>query len=59
MVSNISVEDIINVAKSINISLTEDEINGVLQMYNHEEDCDPSATWDLIIENCIYQLIRN
>lgn len=57
MVSNIDREDILNVAKSINVFLTEEQINGVFQMYNHEEECDPTATWDLIIENCIYKLI--
>lgn len=57
MVSNIDREDVIRVAESLMIPLTEDQINEVLHMYPHEEECDPSATWDLIVENCIYQIV--
>jgi hypothetical protein len=57
MVSNIDREDVIRVAESLMIPLTEDQINEVLHMYPHEEECDPSGTWDRIVENCIYQIV--
>jgi hypothetical protein len=57
MVSNIDRKDVIRVAESLMIPLTEDQINEVLHMYPHEEECDPSGTWDLIVENCIYQIV--
>jgi hypothetical protein len=57
MVSNIDREDVIRVAESLMIPLTEDQINEVLHMYPHEEECDPSSTWDLIVENCVYQIV--
>jgi len=59
MVSNICREDIVSVAESLNIQLNETQINNVLHMYQHEEECDTTSTWDLIVENCIYQVIRN
>ena len=57
MVSNIDREDILYVAEELKIFLTEDQVNQVLNMYSHEEECDPSATWNLIVENCIYQVV--
>ena len=56
MVSNITREDVIKVAKELMIPLTEEQINKVLHMYSHEEECDSSVDWVLIVENCIYQL---
>ena len=57
MVSNISRTDVLVVANSIKKQLTEQQINQILSMYNHEEEADPTATWNLIVENCIYQVI--
>ena len=58
MVSNISEIDVVVVANSIKKSLTTEQVNQVLAMYADEEESDPSATWNLIIENCIYQVLR-
>lgn len=57
MVCNISKEDVIAVAEGIMIPLTEAQINQVLDLYNFEEECDPTASWDLIVEHCIHQVI--
>jgi hypothetical protein len=57
MVSNIDKKDVIRVAESLMITLTENQINEVLHMYPHEEECDPSSTWIEIVENCIYNIL--
>ena len=59
MVSNIDRVDVIAVAAELSITLTEEQMNKVLHMYLHEEECDPSATWNLIVENCIYNVIND
>jgi hypothetical protein len=51
--------DVIEVANSLGFELTEAEIDEVLTIYPAEEDNDPTATWDLIVENCIYNVINN
>lgn len=57
MVSNIDREDVLNVAEDLKIILTEEQVSKVMHLYPHEEECDPTATWNLIVENCIYQII--
>lgn len=51
--------DIIEVANRLGFELTEAEIDEVLSIYPAEEDNDLTATWDLIVENCIYNVINN
>ncbi len=57
MVSNIEKQDVLNVAEDLFITLTEDQVNQVLNMYSHEEECDPTSSWVEIVENCIYQIV--
>lgn len=57
MVSNIGRTDVLVVANSINKKLTEEQINKVILMYPHEEECDPTGTWNLIVEHCIYSIL--
>ena len=59
MISNIDKEDVIYVADGLNISLTEEQISKVMHLYPHEEECDITSTWDLIVENCIHQVIND
>jgi hypothetical protein len=59
MVSNISREDVLIVGHSINKRLTEEQVNKVLHMYPHEEECDPTGTWNLIVEHCIHQVLNS
>jgi uncharacterized protein YpuA (DUF1002 family) len=59
MVSNICPEDIVQVAESLNISLTETQVNQVMHIYNEEEECDPTGTWNLIVEHCIHTVINS
>ena len=49
-------EDIISVANSIGVVLTGDMIGDVLRQYPYEQKMDPTATWDLVVENIIHNL---
>jgi len=56
----VSAIDVRNVAKRINVAITDDQIMEVLEMYEEETkyDNDPTATWDLIVEHCIYNVTQ-
>jgi hypothetical protein len=58
MVCNINREDVIAVAERVMAPLTEEQINKVMDIYNFEEECDPTGSWDLIVEHCINQVIN-
>ena len=53
--NGISKEDVINVATGINVVLTNDDVELILTQYGAYDD--PTATWDLIVEDLIYSLI--
>ena len=55
---NLVKEDVQSVANSINVVLTDEQIVEVLRMYPYDQKLDPTATWDLVIENIIYTLIN-
>jgi hypothetical protein len=48
--------DVIEVANQIGKTLTESDIDEVLAIYPNEQDNDPTATWNLVVENCIYNV---
>jgi hypothetical protein len=50
--------DVINVADRIHQTLTEKEINWVLLCYEDAQRQDPTGTWNLIVEDLIYQIPR-
>lgn len=50
-------DDVLQVAKSIGQDLSEEQIQEVINLYSSEEDQDPTATWDLIVEKIIYDII--
>lgn len=50
--------DVIDVASRLGFTLTESEIEEVLAQYPTEQDNDLSATWNLVVENCIYNVIN-
>lgn len=49
-------EDVQQVAYSIKINLTEEQIQYVLDNYESAQEEDPSGTWDLVVENLIYNI---
>jgi hypothetical protein len=57
LTKDISVEDVVIVAMQLKMNPTIAEINEVLQYYNGEVEQDPTATWDLIVENLLYNCV--
>jgi hypothetical protein len=56
MTKEISPIDVVNVAESLKMDITIKQVRQVLEMFESEADNDPTATWDLIVENCLYNL---
>jgi len=54
----ITKEDIKTVAGELGIVILESEVTWVLECYRDSYRQDPTATWNLIVENLIYQLPR-
>jgi hypothetical protein len=53
-------EDVASVAKSIGITLSDEDCGRVLELYPTWQESDPTGTWNLVIENIIYFLsMRN
>jgi len=52
-------EDVENVATVIKQTLDDAEIAEVLDRYPSEQDEDPSATWNLVVENIIHNIVNN
>ncbi len=55
--TDITVEDVVSVAMQLNLNPSIEEINEVLKGYNDEVENDPTATWELIVENLLYNVI--
>lgn len=51
--------DVENVANSIGQKLTDDEIQECLDRYPSEQRDDPTATWNLVMENIVYSVVNN
>ena len=49
-------EDVIDVSKRLNMTLTPEQIDWVLLCYEDAQRQDPTASWDLVLEDLIYQL---
>ena len=50
----ISVADVVRVAMDLNMNPSIEEIQEVLKQYDSEAEADPTATWNLIVENLLY-----
>jgi hypothetical protein len=50
----ISVADVVRVAMDLNMNPSIEEIQEVLKQYDSEAEADPTATWELIVENLLY-----
>jgi hypothetical protein len=48
-------EDVLSVAKDLNMSPTEEQIQYVIDNFDAEADQDPTGSWELWIENLLYQ----
>jgi hypothetical protein len=56
MTKEITPQDVAQVAIDLGMDITIGQINQVLEIYDDEADNDPTATWNLIVENCLYNL---
>jgi hypothetical protein len=54
----LSEEDVKSVAASISQNLTPEEKQGVLKRYPAQQDQDQTASWHLVIEDVIYQIVN-
>lgn len=54
--SKISLGDVDTVAKSINKSVTMGQAKEIIELYPSAQENDPSATWELVVENLIHEL---
>ncbi len=51
-------EDVLAVAEDLGITLTETELNWVLDCYEDAQRQDSMGTWDLVVEDLIYQAVE-
>lgn len=53
---SINEQDVYMVANDLCIGITDDQIQQVLEQYDEAQADDPTATWNLVVENIIYNL---
>jgi len=49
-------EDVELVAKSLNFKPTDEQIKDIISLYPSAQENDPTGTWDLVVENLLYEL---
>ena len=52
----ITIDDVIQVARELNFNPTLKQMDEVIEMYPSEQESDSTATWNLVVENCLYSL---
>jgi hypothetical protein len=55
---HITKEDVKDVASNIGAIITEPEAEWALACYQNAQRQDPTGTWNLVVENLIYQLLN-
>ena len=56
MENTISREDVLQIAGQLKFEPTEEQINQIIEMYPTEQEADPSGSWNLVVEHCLYSL---
>ena len=59
MVGNINENDVLKVANSLSIELNNSQINRIIHLFQYEEECDINACHEILITDCIFQVIKN
>ena len=54
--NQIEKEDVLSVAKSLKVTLTDEQVSEAINRYPAEQEEDPSGTWNLVVEKIIYDL---
>ena len=57
LTTDISVDDVVKVAMELKMNPSIAEINEVMKYYNSEAEQDPTATWEQIVENLLYNCV--
>ena len=57
LTKEISVEDVVRIAMDLGMNPSIAEINEVLKYYESEVDQDPTASWEMIVENLLYNCV--
>jgi len=52
----ITKEDVYKIANDLSIGITDEQVKQILELYPIGAKEDETATWDLIVENLIYNL---
>lgn len=55
MESKIEKEDVLNVANALPIKINYEIIQWVIENYESYQEADPTATWDLVVEQMLYE----
>jgi hypothetical protein len=58
-INGVTKEDILDVAKKLELELTESQIAWALLSYEDAQRQDPTATWNLIVEDLLYMIKTN
>ena len=56
-IAEVTRQDVIDVATSIGKVLTDEEVQDITDNYWWNQAEDPTATWDLVVENMVYFVI--
>jgi hypothetical protein len=59
MRTEIYTQDILDVAEGILVKLTDDEIRMIHSGFEMAQEDDPTAIWNLVVENQIYEIVEN
>jgi len=51
--------DVIKVSDSIGVVLSTNEIKQIIEEHDDECENDPTGTWDLVVENQIYNVVND
>lgn len=57
--NQIAKEDVINVANSLKIEVSDSTIDLILEEYDSWENADPTSNWTEIVESMLYSLKTN
>jgi sugar (pentulose or hexulose) kinase len=53
----ITIDDVKKVAYDLKLNVSETEAHEALLRYPYEQEQDPEATWDLVVEHCLYCVV--
>lgn len=55
--SSISAEDVLQVASDLDLALTKEQVDAVIELYPSEQENDPTGNWCFVVEHCINQVL--